>query len=177
MIDDLQLGRRRLGRPPHPGRATTTPPVAAQLLGIDVRTVRARIERGEIAGGAVRTNQRLRWFVYTDALTHVDDTLSAQPPNGPTHAQLAAATRANQLLLQAYSELQSALERSEEGRAHLTTGRTIMAENDEAVLTSASYLQQALTLLDTESTAVPPTATGRRHPVRLSDPQTEGSPQ
>ncbi|MGW0454507.1 hypothetical protein [Gordonia sputi] len=50
------------------GRATTSVPEAARVLGVDVRTVRARIARGDLAGGAIRKRSRSRWFVYTDAL-------------------------------------------------------------------------------------------------------------
>ena len=41
---------------------------AAQQLGVDRRTVREMIKRGDLDGGAQRRPQRMRWYVYAEAL-------------------------------------------------------------------------------------------------------------
>lgn len=59
--------------------------VAARILGRDHRTVRAMITKGTLRGGAEPQPQRLRWYVYRDALP-----ASTTPPPSPQIDDLTA---------------------------------------------------------------------------------------
>ncbi|ACC38500.1 conserved hypothetical protein [Mycobacterium marinum M] len=129
---------------PQAGRPTTSVPAAARLLGIDVRTVRARIARGELAGGAVAKNRRLRWFVYSDALlTDVGYNDDQRADAGQSSIKKAAS-----LLLQAHAELQAGLGRDSKGIDHLGRARAELIAHKKAVTKSFDHLQAALALID-----------------------------
>ena len=98
---------------PPPGVETTPQgPVvplqeAATRLGKDPRTVIRAITAGDIRGGAIPRPERLRWYVYADALP---------PPPGATpppptreldelRAQLVSQIEANRLLIAAQQDL------------------------------------------------------------------------
>lgn len=129
---------------PQVGRPTTTVPAAARVLGIDVRTVRARITRGELAGGAVEGLRRQRWFVYSDALMGQTDDHRADV------AERHTVKEAVSLLLQAYAELQVGLDRNSDGLDHLGRARAELTAHEEAVTRSFQHLQAALLLIDDE---------------------------
>lgn len=120
---------------PQAGRPTTSVPAAARLLGIDVRTVRARIARGELAGGAEAKDRRLRWFVYSDALMEHADVRNA------------AIKKAASLLLQAHAELQAGLGRDSKDLDHLGRARAELIAHKKAVTKSFDHLQAALALI------------------------------
>ena len=82
---------------------------AATRLGKDPRTVIRAIIAGEIRGGAMPRPERLRWYVYADALP-------SAPAAGPTppvsdavvdelRAQVVSLSEANRLLIAAQQEL------------------------------------------------------------------------
>ena len=98
---------------PPPGVETTPQgPVvslqeAATRLGKDWRTVVRAIKAGEIRGGAVPRPERLRWYVYADALP--DTTAPTATPPAPAvqdlRAQVVSLSEANRLLIAAQQEL------------------------------------------------------------------------
>ncbi len=129
---------------PQAGRPTTSVPAAARLLGIDARTVRARIERGELAGGAEAKDRRLRWFVYSDALmVDIGDTDDQR-----ADARHAVVRKAAALLLQAHAELQAGLGRDSNDLDHLGRARAELIAHKKVVTKSFDHLQAALALLD-----------------------------
>jgi hypothetical protein len=80
---------------------------AATRLGKDPRTVIRAITAGEIRGGAVPRPERLRWYVYADALPSDASTLATAPvPDvGDLRVQIVSLSEANRLLIAAQQEL------------------------------------------------------------------------
>jgi hypothetical protein len=81
---------------------------AATRLGKDRRTVIRAITSGEIPGGAMPRPERLRWYVYADALPGATPT--AAPPASDAvvedlRAQIVSLSEANRLLIAAQQEL------------------------------------------------------------------------
>lgn len=129
---------------PQAGRPTTTVPAAAHVLGIDVRTVRARITRGELAGGAVEVRRRQRWFVYSDAL------MGQMNDHRADVAARHTVKKAASLLLQAYAELQAGLNRDSDGLDYFGRARAELTAHEEAMTRSFQHLQAALALIGDE---------------------------
>jgi hypothetical protein len=81
---------------------------AAKGLGKDPRTIIRAIKAGEIRGGAMPRPERLRWYVYADALPPVPGA-APPPPSGADvddlRAQLVSLTEANRLLIAAQQDL------------------------------------------------------------------------
>jgi predicted nucleic acid-binding protein len=79
---------------------------AATRLGKDPRTVIRAITTGELRGGAMPRPERLRWYVYADALP---GQIPAPPPVaadlGDLRAQVVSLSEANRLLIAAQQEL------------------------------------------------------------------------
>lgn len=141
----VDLNRGVKASAPQNGRATTTVPAAARLLGIDVRTARARILRGELPGGATAGRHRLRWFVYSDALM----TPVEQPyDHGAEADRHTAMKQAASLLLQAHTELGVGLKRDGEGLDHLGRVRAELAAYEHAVTGAFNHLRAALALIN-----------------------------
>jgi hypothetical protein len=82
---------------------------AATLLGKDPRTVIRAITAGEIRGGAMPRPERLRWYVYADALPGAAAAAAAPPVSDPVadelRAQIVSLSEANRLLIAAQQEL------------------------------------------------------------------------
>jgi len=81
---------------------------AATRLGKDPRTVIRAITAGEIRGGAMPRPERLRWYVYADALP--GRTPAPAPPAADAvvedlRAQIVSLSEANRLLIAAQQEL------------------------------------------------------------------------
>jgi len=81
---------------------------AAARLGKDPRTVIRAIKSGEIRGGAMPRPERLRWYVYADALP--GRTPAPAPPASDAvvedlRAQIVSLSEANRLLIAAQQEL------------------------------------------------------------------------
>ena len=81
---------------------------AATRLGKDPRTVIRAITAGEIRGGAMPRPERLRWYVYADALP--GRTPAPAPPASDAvvedlRAQIVSLSEANRLLIAAQQEL------------------------------------------------------------------------
>jgi hypothetical protein len=82
---------------------------AATRLSKDPRTIIRAITAGEIRGGAMPRPERLRWYVYADALPSA----AAPTPTPPTsdaavedlRAQIVSLQEANRLLIAAQQEL------------------------------------------------------------------------
>ncbi|KAA1246652.1 hypothetical protein F0Q45_23160 [Mycobacterium simiae] len=93
---------------------------AAARLGKDPRTVVRAIKAGELRGGAIPRPERLRWYVYTDALP-------APPAPSPTapsstelddlRAQLVTQVEVNRLLIAAQQNMLAAESTAEKYRA------------------------------------------------------------
>jgi hypothetical protein len=99
---------------PPPGVETTPQgPVvwlqdAVIRLGKDRRTVIRAITAGEIRGGAVPRAERLRWYVYADALpgeTLSTTAVTADAVAQDLRAQIVSLTETNRLLIAAQQEL------------------------------------------------------------------------
>jgi hypothetical protein len=81
---------------------------AAKRLGKDPRTIIRAITAGELRGGAMPRPERLRWYVYADALPPPP---GAAPPPAPSpdvddlRAQVVSLTEANRLLIAAQQDL------------------------------------------------------------------------
>jgi hypothetical protein len=96
---------------PPPGVETTPQgPVvslqeAASRLGKDPRTVIRAITAGEIRGGAVPRPERLRWYVYADALPGAAAPTPPVPDVQDLRAQVVSLSEANRLLIAAQQEL------------------------------------------------------------------------
>jgi hypothetical protein len=81
---------------------------AATRLGKDPRTVIRAIKSGEIRGGAVPRPERLRWYVYADALPDATPPAAAVTPDAVVEdlrAQVVSLSEANRLLIAAQQEL------------------------------------------------------------------------
>jgi hypothetical protein len=81
---------------------------AATRLGKDPRTVIRAIKAGEIRGGAVPRPERLRWYVYADALPGTTPPAAAVPADAALEdlrAQVVSLSEANRLLIAAQKEL------------------------------------------------------------------------
>ena len=81
---------------------------AATRLGKDPRTVIRAIKAGEIRGGAVPRPERLRWYVYADALPGETPAATAVADDGVAddlRAQIVSLSEANRLLIAAQQEL------------------------------------------------------------------------
>ena len=80
---------------------------AATQLGKDPRTVIRAIKAGELRGGAMPRPERLRWYVYADALP--GPAVPAATPPAPDvqdlRAQVVSLSEANRLLIAAQQEL------------------------------------------------------------------------
>jgi hypothetical protein len=81
---------------------------AATRLGKDPRTVIRAIKAGELRGGAMPRPERLRWYVYADALP--GSVAAAPPPAADAvvedlRAQIVSLSEANRLLIAAQQEL------------------------------------------------------------------------
>lgn len=100
---------------PPPGVETTPQgPVvslqeAASRLGKDPRTVIRAISAGEIRGGAMPRPERLRWYVYVDALQLAAPAGTTPPATDSVvedlRAQIVSLSEANRLLIAAQQEL------------------------------------------------------------------------
>jgi hypothetical protein len=108
-----------------------------------VRTVRARIVRGELAGGAIAKHSRLQWFVYSDALM-IDTGHTDEERADARHAVI---EKAAALLLQAHAELQVGLGRGSKDLDHLGRARAELIAHKKAVTKSFDHLQAALALI------------------------------
>ena len=81
---------------------------AATRLGKDPRTVIRAITSGEIRGGAMPRPERLRWYVYADALpgqTPTAPVVAADAVVEDLRAQIVSLSEANRLLIAAQQEL------------------------------------------------------------------------
>lgn len=83
---------------------------AATRLGKDPRTVIRAITAGEIRGGAMPRPERLRWYVYADALPGAAVAPSTPPVADAVvvdelRAQIVSLSEANRLLIAAQQEL------------------------------------------------------------------------
>ena len=135
-----------LGARPETGRATTSAPEAARLPGIDVRTVRARIKRGEIAGGAVSTTQRMRWFVYADALP-ARLVSHERPFDRSTPTARDALMEVSRLLAAAQTALGAALQDNRDGLVDLDRTRSQWVAQEIGTADSLTSVRAAVTLL------------------------------
>jgi len=98
---------------PPPGVETTPQgPVvplqeAATRLGKDPRTVVRAIEAGKLRGGAIPRPERLRWYVYADALPPPPEATPPPPTRelDELRAQLVSQIEANRLLIAAQQDL------------------------------------------------------------------------
>jgi hypothetical protein len=98
--------------------------VAAARLGKDPRTLIKAITAGELRGGAMPRPERLRWYVYTDALPPEPGAAPTGPPSTiveELRAQVVSLQEANRLLIAAQQDLldadQSTHEAAEKYRA------------------------------------------------------------
>jgi hypothetical protein len=115
----------RQPKPAPPGVETT--PVgpyvslqeAAERLGRDPRTLIRAITAGELRGGAMPRPQRLRWYVYEDALPALSP--SPTPASGTElddlRAQLVTQMEVNRLLIAAQQNLLAGESAAEKFRA------------------------------------------------------------
>jgi hypothetical protein len=81
---------------------------AAARLGKDPRTVMRAITSGELRGGALPRPERLRWYVYEDALPPVlgaAPVASADSRVEDLRAQVVSLSEANRLLIAAQQDL------------------------------------------------------------------------
>ena len=83
---------------------------AAARLSKDPRTVIRAITNGELRGGAIPRPERLRWYVYVDALPPELGAPAPTPPPAASYvedlqAQLVSQMAANQLLIAAQHTL------------------------------------------------------------------------
>jgi hypothetical protein len=82
---------------------------AATRLGKDPRTVIRAITAGEIRGGAMPRPERLRWYVYADALPSASATAAPPPVSDAVvedlRAQIVSLSEANRLLIAAQQDL------------------------------------------------------------------------
>jgi hypothetical protein len=81
---------------------------AATRLGKDPRTVIRAIKAGEIRGGAEPRPERLRWYVYADALPGTTPPTTAHTADAVVEdlrAQVVSLSEANRLLIAAQQEL------------------------------------------------------------------------
>jgi hypothetical protein len=81
---------------------------AATRLGKDPRTVIRAIKSGEIHGGAVPRPERLRWYVYADALPGATPPAAAVTADAVVEdlrAQVVSLSETNRLLIAAQQEL------------------------------------------------------------------------
>ncbi|OBS01901.1 hypothetical protein A9W98_17755 [Mycobacterium gordonae] len=91
-----------------PGGPVVSLSEAAKRLGKDPRTIIRAITAGELRGGAMPRPERLRWYVYADALPPPP---GAAPPPAPSpdvddlRAQVVSLTEANRLLIAAQQDL------------------------------------------------------------------------
>lgn len=104
-----------VGRPQR-GRPVTAVPVAARLLGRDVRTVRRMIESGELEGAVVPGRQRRRWFVYSDQLPGFAPSTSPRLRSGSEQSELAVLREEN-------ADLRARAQAAEEGERLLLAKR------------------------------------------------------
>jgi hypothetical protein len=92
---------------------------AAERLGRDPRTLIRAITAGELRGGAIPRPQRLRWYVYEDALPGRRP--SPAPPVGAElddlRAQLVTQLEVNRLLIAAQQNLLAGESAAEKYRA------------------------------------------------------------
>src|SRR6201986_4647640 len=91
-----------------PGGPVVSLSEAAKRLGKDPRTIIRAIKAGEIRGGAMPRPERLRWYVYADALPPLPG--GATPPPAVAgvddfRPQLFSLTEANPLLIAAQQDL------------------------------------------------------------------------
>ena len=98
--------------------------VAAARLGKDPRTLIKAITAGDLRGGAMPRPERLRWYVYTDALPPEPGAAPAGPPSTVVEelrSQVVSLQEANRLLIAAQQDLldadQSTNEAAEKYRA------------------------------------------------------------
>ena len=92
---------------------------AAERLGKDPRTLIRAITAGELRGGAMPRPQRLRWYVYEDALPALNP--SPAPVSGTElddlRAQLVTQVEVNRLLIAAQQNLLAGESAAEKYRA------------------------------------------------------------
>ncbi|PND54276.1 hypothetical protein CRM90_28860 [Mycobacterium sp. ENV421] len=82
--------------------------VAATRLGKDPRTLIKAITAGELRGGAMPRPERLRWYVYADALPPEPGARPTGPPRAVVEelrAQVVSLQETNRLLIAAQQEL------------------------------------------------------------------------
>jgi hypothetical protein len=91
-----------------PGGPVVSLSVAAERLGKDPRTVMRAITSGELRGGALPRPERLRWYVYEDALPPTPGAAtgaSADSRVEDLRAQVVSLSEANRLLIAAQQDL------------------------------------------------------------------------
>jgi len=119
-----------MSQPKQPPPGVETTPVgavvslqeAATRLGKDPRTLIRAIKAGELRGGAMPRPERLRWYVYADALPAPAGPSPAPVPDASAEladlrAQLVSQREANRLLIAAQQKLLSAESAAEKYRA------------------------------------------------------------
>ncbi len=91
-----------------PQGAVVSLKVAAARLGKDPRTLIKAITAGELRGGAMPRPERLRWYVYADALPPEPGAVPAGAPGAVVEelrAQIVSLQEANRLLIAAQQDL------------------------------------------------------------------------
>lgn len=91
-----------------PQGAVVSLKVAAARLGKDPRTLIRAITAGELRGGAMPRPERLRWYVYADALPPEPGAAAPAAPSGAVEelrAQVVSLQEANRLLIAAQQDL------------------------------------------------------------------------
>ncbi|TXI62006.1 hypothetical protein [Mycolicibacterium mageritense] len=96
-----------------PNGAIVLLPEAVKRLGRDRRTVIKQIESGELRGGAMPRPERLRWYVYEDALVRAEGVEAPPSPAAlfdsaelaDARAEIVALRETNRLLIAAQQDL------------------------------------------------------------------------
>lgn len=137
------------------GRPVTGVREAARILGCDVRTVRRRIESGQLEGVVSQAGQRRRWFVYSDQLiaqpsparlvseAEPGEIAALRAEVADLRARALAAEEGERLLLAGHATLRDALRESQSALAAMLAANDRMMRGTEGYRAAADNYRDA----------------------------------
>lgn len=148
---------------PQVGRPVISAREAARQLRLDPRTVKKRIESGDLAGGVHRGPKQPRWYVYADQiLTHADadsgelgqlrtEVAHLHADRADLQAQLLAAQETTRLLLASQAQMREALQNYQLSAAEITSAASGFRDAADGYRTAAQGFERATSQLQTSN--------------------------
>lgn len=147
---------------PQVGRPVISAREAARQLRLDPRTVKKKIEAGELAGGVHPGPKQRRWYVYADqVLTDAGElgrlrteVVHLRADNADLQAQLLAAQETNRLLLASQAQMRESLQNYQQSAAEVTSAASGFRDAADGYRAAAQGFERATAHLQTSNASL-----------------------